>query len=64
LRQAAGAFAFHGLNFAGSLPAFVVQGQGQAPMLGRRDIARRCLCGPVQGLLTGALLETDAGLVE
>jgi hypothetical protein len=64
LRQPAGELALQGQDFLGFPLAVVVQGQGEAQVLGGGDVARGCLFGPVEGLLDGALLEADAGLME
>ena len=64
LRQAAGDLAFQGLDFLGFSQAVVVQGQGDAAVLGGGDVAGRGLVGPVEDGLDGALLEADAGLAQ
>src|SRR5262249_58132254 len=46
LRQPAGQFALQGLNFLGFSLAVLVQGQGEAEVLGGGDVARGGLLGP------------------
>ena len=49
LRQAAGDLAFQGLDFLGFSLAIVVQGQGDAAMLGGGDVAGRRPARPSRG---------------